>query len=109
MRAAAILLLISAALHVIGVILAGFAPGTLFLLLPAVIYLALCAGLAREKMWVAWIAFICMLGGLAGVLAELLGASPITEWVLWGILATDAIAASVLFGAIWQGRTQQEA
>ena len=103
MRTAGVFLLISAALHVAGAVLSGFAPIGQFLLFPAVLYLALYAGLARGKLWVAWLAFICMLGGMAGTILELSGPGPVPGWVLWAILGTDFAAAITLFAAIWAG------
>jgi len=103
MRQAGYFLLASAGLHVIGWGLAGFSSENLFLLLPPVIYILLFAGLARGMIWTAWIAFLCMLGGAAGTIAELYGASAVPEWVLWGILGADLVAAVLLFAAIWAG------
>lgn len=107
MRIAGYVLLVSSALHVLGVALAGFAPETLVLLLPAVFYLALCAGVTRGMIWVAWIAFICMLGGAAGALNALFGAWPIPPWIFWGIFAADMVAALLLFAGIWSGRSHR--
>ena len=106
MKPAAILVLISAALHVAGFVLGGFAP--LFLLFPPVLYVALAAGLARGKLWVAWIALICMLGGAAGSIVELFNPSSVPVWVFQAILALDFAAALALFGAIWAGRRTEE-
>jgi len=103
MRQAGYFLLASAGLHVIGWVLSGFAFDSLFLLLPPVIYILLFAGLARGMMWVAWVAFLCMLGGAAGTIAELNSASAVPDWVLWGILGADLAAAVLLFAAIWMG------
>jgi hypothetical protein len=104
MQLAGYFILISAALHVAGVALAGFAGDTLFLLGPAALYAMLYAGLARGMMWVAWIAFVAMLGGSMGAISELFAVSPVPAWVFAGILGTDICAAILLFGAIWRGR-----
>lgn len=107
MRAAGYLLLVSAALHVVGVALAGFSEAAL-LLAPVAVYVVLFAGLARGMMWVAWLAFVAMLVGSAGAIAELNVPSPLPAPVLWGILAADLAAAVLLFGAIWRGRPEGE-
>jgi len=107
MRTAGAFLLLSAALHLVGVALEGFRPESLFLLGPAVLYVALFAGLARNMIWVGWIAFICMLGGAAGAVAELANAPIAPRWVLWGILGADLVAAVVLFAAIWNWRKHE--
>lgn len=104
MKTAGVFLLVSAALHVVGAGLSGFAPIGQVLLLPAVLYLALYAGLARGMLWVAWLTFLCMMGGMAGTILELAGHGPVPGWVLWGILAADLGAAVALFAAIWAGR-----
>lgn len=101
MRNAGNMLLISAALHVVGYWLSGFAMP--FLLFPVLVYCLLFAGLARGMLWVAWIALICMIGGIAGTIIELFGPSLVPAWVLWGILAADAAALVLLFAAIWAG------
>ncbi|WP_084864161.1 hypothetical protein [Salibaculum halophilum] len=103
MKTAGVFLLISSALHVAGAVLSGFAPVGQFLLFPAVLYLALYAGLARGMLWVAWLGFICMLGGMAGTILELAAPGPVPAWVLWGILGADLAAAVALFAAIWAG------
>ena len=109
MRIAGYFLLVSAVLHVVGVALAGFAGETLILLVPTVFYVVLFAGLARGKMWVAWITFICMVIGSAGALSALFGGWPIPAWVFGGILAADVITALLLFVAIWAGPKPRDA
>lgn len=109
MRTAAALLLVSAALHLIGVALEGFRSESLFLLGPAALYGLLAAGLNRKMILAAWIAFICMLGGSAGTVAELAGVPIAPRWVLWGILGADLAAAVALFAALWTGRKRDRA
>jgi len=101
MRNAGYMLLISAAFHVAGFVLGGFAMP--FLLFPVLVYCLLFAGLARGMLWVAWIALICMIGGIAGTIVELFGPSLVPEWALWSILAADSAALVLLFAAIWTG------
>lgn len=103
MRQGGCFLLASSGLHVIGWVLSGFSAQGLFLLFPAGLYVLLFAGLARSMMWVAWIAFFCMVIGAAGTFAELYRASAVPAWVLWGIVVADLIAAVLLFAAIWVG------
>ena len=109
MRQAGYVLLISAALHVAGVVLSGFHAGTLILLGPALLYLLFYAGLARGMMWAAWVALIAMLIGAAGSLSEVFGTMPVPTWVFLAIFAADILAACFLFGVIWQGPRRSEA
>lgn len=104
MKTAGYFVLISAALHVVGVALSGFASSTLFLLGPALLYVLLYAGLARNMMWVAWLTFITMLIGASAALSAFFEATPVPSWVFMAIVAADLIAALLLFGAIWAGR-----
>ena len=97
-----IFLLISAGLHVVGSALTGFAGVGLFLLFPAVLYTGFYFGLLRGIIWVAWVALICMLGGMAGTAYELVRASPIADWVLIGIIAADLGAAILLTRLLWR-------
>jgi len=101
MKEAGYFILLSAILHVVGVLLA---PSAWFLIVPAVLYVFLYTGLAREMRFVGWIAFICMLGGSVGTIVELTGSSVIETWVLWGILGADVVAGLLLFAALWEER-----
>jgi hypothetical protein len=104
MRTAGYVLLFSAVLHLVAVAASGFAAQALFLLAPAALYVVLSAGLARGMLWVAWIAFIAMLGGTAGAIVELNADSILPDWPFWGILAADILAAALLFFTIWRGQ-----
>lgn len=106
MKSAGYLILASAALHIAGVVLAGFAPSALFLIWPAVLYVALYAGLARGIMMVAWITFFVMLFGVAGALSGSMGGTSVPPWVFWAIIAADLAAAAVLFVVIWRGKSR---
>jgi hypothetical protein len=101
MNTAGIFLLASALLHVAGSILSGFSSVGLFLLFPAVLYTAFYFGLRRGLIWIAWIALVCMLGGMAGTVFELQKASSVPDWILWGIIAADLAAAVFLTRAIF--------
>ncbi|MEQ6250308.1 hypothetical protein ABMC89_15540 [Sulfitobacter sp. HNIBRBA3233] len=104
MRVAGKFLLASAALHILGAFLSGWSDVGIFLLFPALLYTAFYVGLRRGLGWVAWIALLCMLGGMGGTLLELLGVSSVPDWILWGILAADFGAAVFLVRAISAGR-----
>ena len=95
-------LLLSAALHVVGSVLTGFQGIGLFLLFPAVLYTAFSVALHKGVRWVAWVALVCMIGGMAGTAWELIRASIIPDWVLWGIIAADLGAAVLLVRIVWR-------
>jgi hypothetical protein len=101
MKIAGIFLLVSAALHVVGSLLSGFSAVGMFLIFPAVLYTAFYFGLRRGLTWVAGIALICMLGGMAGTALELVRDSSVPDWILWSIIAADLAAATFLTRAIF--------
>lgn len=100
MTTAGYFLLVSALLHVIGSALTGFNAVGLFLLFPAVLYSGFFVGLRMDLVWVAWLALIFMLGGMAGTVLELVRQSPIPAWILWSILLADLGAAGFLSRAL---------
>lgn len=94
-------LLLSAALHLIGSVLTRFEGVGLFLLFPALLYTGFYFGLRHNLRWVAWTTLICMLGGIAGTVWELLKVSIVPDWVLWGIVFADFVAATLLVRLLW--------
>jgi len=109
MRIAGFFLLLSAALHVVGTVLSGFAPEGMFLLGPAVLYVLLALGLLRGMRWLNWITLVVMLVGSAGAISTYFAPGAVPPWVFLAILAADLAAALALFGAIWVGRPKAAA
>ena len=104
MRFAVIPLIISAALHVLGFVLVGFAYESLFLIFPAMLYCLLSVFLLRGNNRVAWLTLVCMIGGIAGTSIEFMGPLMAPSLVLIGIIASDAAAAGLLVRALWLDR-----
>lgn len=100
MKNAGNFLLASALLHVLGSMLSGFSTVGMFLLFPAALYCAFYFGLRHGLIWVACVALVCMLGGMAGTVVELVKVSSVPDWILWGILAADFAAATFLARAV---------
>lgn len=105
MREAGFFMLLSAAMHLVAVVLSGFAADAMAMLWPALIYVALFAGLARGWMLAAWLSFLAMLLGISGAVAALFDPGGTPLWVFWTIAGADTLAAILLFGAIWKGRS----
>jgi uncharacterized membrane protein len=101
MRIAGNFLLVSATLHVVGSFLSGLSTVGVFLLFPATLYAAFYYGLCQGLKWVAWIALICMLGGMAGTVLELQKVSSVPDWILCGIIVADFAAATFLARTIF--------
>jgi hypothetical protein len=109
MRFAVIPLMMSAVLHVVGFILAGFASESLFLLFPATLYSLLSVGLLRGMKWVAWVTLACMVGAIVGTLIEFAGPLMAPAPVLIAIIIVDFITAGLLVRGLWLGRGRDDA
>lgn len=109
MRYALIPLLMSAILHVLGFILAGFAYESLFLLFPAVLYSLLSIGLFRDMAWVAWVTLACMMGGIFGTFIEFAGPLMAPASVLIGIILADSMTVGLLVRGLWQRHKKHDA
>ena len=108
MRFAVIPLIVSAVLHVLGFVLAGFAYESLFLIFPAMLYCLLSVLLLRGNYWVPWLTLVCMLGGIAGTIIEFMGPLMAPSLVLIGIIASDAAAAGLLVRGLWLDRVARK-
>jgi hypothetical protein len=104
MKVAAALVLLSAALHVVAVGIAAFAPNAMSMLGIAVVYVVLALGVLRGWVIAAWLSFFVMIFGTAGALAEAVGGSALPPWVFWSIAGVDLAAALAFFGVLWRGR-----
>lgn len=104
MRYAIFPLLVSAVLHVVGFVQAGFASDSLFLLFPASLYGLLSIGLLRDMTWVAWVTLACMVGGIVGTVIEFMGPMMAPASVLIGIILADLLTAGLLIRGLWHRR-----
>lgn len=99
-RAAAILLFLSAALHVPVLVLAY--PTFLIQLIIAIgVWLLLGLGLLRGRRWVAYLAFVAMLAGTVSALGAAMSSFGTVALFYWLIVAVGVIAVAVLFGLLW--------
>ena len=108
MRFAVIPLIISAALHVLGFALMGFADESLFLIFPAMLYCLFSVFLLRGNSWVAGLTLVCMIGGIAGTIIEFMGPLMAPSLVLTGIIASDAAAGGLLVRGLWLDRVARK-
>jgi len=101
LKLAAIMIGLSAILHLIGSVMSGFSAEGLNLLPFALIYGVLAWLVWKNKRWATWLAFLFTLFfgifGLAGYLSP----DTIPAWVSLGIWITDWIAAICLFFVLW--------
>ncbi len=108
-RLAALLLGVSALLHLAAPIFGGFS-GTGLMLLPIfILYAAMAYGLSIGWRWLAWITFfVTAIGGMVAM-SYLWSFDPVPTWVFAGILAADWACMVVLFGVLWRSPTRQVA
>lgn len=101
LKAAGQFLFLSGILHIPALFLSGFAPVGWFMMGVAVFYIAVSAGLTRGLRWLGYVAFVCMLGGMAGAYIQV-GTIPVPDWLIWTIIAVDALVLINLFVALWR-------
>lgn len=102
LQTAGILVLVSAALHVVGYVFSGFSGEALSMIPIAVVAAAIGWALMRGWERLAWIAFVGALAGVIIAYASTGGSSPVPDWVLWLILLADLSAVGTLFLHIWR-------
>lgn len=96
---------LSAALHLIALLLSGFAANLGPAILGALIWAALAYGLSRGSRMVAYVAFLMALIGISAALSVVMTtpAGPV-QWVWISIMAADALVAVTLFALLWRAR-----
>ena len=100
-RMAALLLLVSALLHLVVIAVSG--GGFLVPMIGgAIMWFVIGAGLQRGMRWLAYIAFLLAMIGGVYAMGVGMGQTGLTQMALFGIMAVDWIAAVLLFGALWK-------
>lgn len=105
-HAAAILLFLSAALHLPVLALApqSYAPQAF---VATVLWAAFGFGLLHGFRWVAYLAFLGMLAGLVFALGAAMSTFGLTSVLFWLIFVVDLVAALALFGLLWSRPAEQ--
>ncbi len=103
------LLFLSAALHLVPLVLA-FSTQALPMLIAIVLWSLLGLGLRRGMRWVAWIAFLAMaLVGMPASLSSAMALFGVVSWAFWAIFAIDLAAAVILFMILWAAKAPKPA
>ena len=96
---------LSAALHVVGLALGGWATDALGLMVGTLVWLALGAGLRRGLRAVAYVTFLFAIFGAIYSLSAAMGSVlPSLKTLWWGIAAVDTLVLICLFGVLWAPR-----
>lgn len=104
-QSAALLVAISAVLHLITPAFDGLTSLTQILLATGVLYLLFAWGLTKHLRWLAYLVFIVLLVGVCFAFAYSFGGSPLPEWVFAAIALVDLGALISLFAVLWRPRT----
>ena len=102
-RFAAMLLMLSAALHLLGAAISGFVDEGKILLPVVVLYSVLAALLWQQRRAVAYVVFVFMLiGGLGSWIASG-GVNAVPTFIYLAITCADFACAALLFVLLWRG------
>jgi len=101
-RVGAIFLAISAILHVMSPIFAGFAGQAPVLFVVGLVYLAAAWGLMQTWRWLAYIFFIVLMIGSVAALLGIWTQAPVPGWIYAGIFISNWAAILALFVALWK-------
>ena len=101
---AALMLLLSAVLHIV-VIVVSAGGYVMPMLVGAIGWFLIGAGLQRGLRWLAHIAFLLAMIGAVVALGYAMGAFGLVAMAFWAIVAADLLAAILLFGALWRAPT----
>ena len=97
----ALLLLVSAVLHLLVIVLSlgGY---VLPMLVGAVVWVVIAAGLQRNWRWLAYLAFLLAIIGGIVAMSNGMATSGIVAIAFWSMMALDWVAAAFLFLLIWR-------
>lgn len=104
LRAAGLILLLSAALHVLSFVVAGITPDAAALIAPGILFALLAVGLVAGWQWLAGPSFVLALVGLWIALWLYLGPSTVPPWWSGLLIALNMLVAATLFLHIWRRR-----
>lgn len=101
-RIGAVFLAISAILHLISPLFAGFIGQAPVLFVIGLIYLSAAWGLIRGMRWLAYGMFIVLMIGSIAALTGIWALSPVPGWIYAGIFIANWAAIIALFLALWR-------
>ena len=103
LQTAALPMALSGLLHIFAFVVAGFTAFSGLMLGIGIAYCLAAIGLRRQWRWLAWLAFLVMLAGAVGAYV-ISGDAGLKGWWFLAIAIVDAVAAAILFGALWKSR-----
>ena len=100
MQIAGLLMLLNAALHIVGYPVSGFSADAIKFVIVGVVYGLVGLGLMRGMRWLAFLMFVlALIGGNIAFMS--MGSPPLPSWLSGSIALNDLVVAIVLFGVLW--------
>ncbi len=93
---------ISAALHLLALVVSAFSTEALLMLPAAIVYAGLAYGLLQGWRWLAYIAFIVFLIGTSFAISGIWTPGDVPGWIHASIAVANGLTAAALFGALWK-------
>lgn len=106
MRWAANFVALSAALHVLALLVSGFSREALPLLPFGVVYAGFAYGLMQGWRWLAYIVFIVLFIGTSLAISRVWAVGDVPGWIYIGIAIANSASVAALLAALW--RTPQK-
>jgi glycerol-3-phosphate acyltransferase PlsY len=101
-RLGAVFLAISAILHLMSPLFAGFNGQAPVLFIVGVVYFAAAWGLMRTWRWLAYVVFVVLMIGSVAALLGVWAQAPVPGWIYAGIFIANWGAVLALFFALWR-------
>ena len=103
-RAGALFIALSGLVHILALLVSGFASEALVLVPVGIVYLGLAYGLLQGWRWLAYVVFILMMVGSLAPLASAWSTPNVPTWIYLTIFVLDWLTVLALFGALWRSR-----
>lgn len=103
-RIGALFIGLSAFFHLIAPLFAGFSADALNLFVAGLVYISVAYGLMHGLRWLAYLAFIVLMGGSIVAITGIWSLGPVPGWIYPAIVITDWMAVLALFAALWRSR-----
>jgi hypothetical protein len=103
-RIGALFVALSGIVHILGVLVSGFASGSQVLLPGGILYLGFAYGLLQGWRSLAYLVFVVMMAGSVVALTSAWSTPGVPTWIFLSIFVLDWLTVFALFGALWKAR-----
>lgn len=103
-RIGALFVGLSGIVHILAMLVSGFASDALVLAPVGLLYLAFAYGLLQGWRWLAYLVFVLMMIGSLAALSSAWSTPGVPTWIYLTIFVLDWLTVFSLFGALWRAR-----